>query len=110
MITLPSQILGFNFDEPAILKWFTERSAYGRYDRGVSRVLEASSCLQISRQRIGRSRTAIHSILRLCPGYSGHDDAPDADEQAISILSREVAVRDYADPVFVPRPRPRNTW
>ncbi len=33
MVTLPSQILVFNFDEPAILKCFTERSAYGRYDR-----------------------------------------------------------------------------
>lgn len=30
MVTLPSQTLVLNFDEPAILKGFTERSAYGR--------------------------------------------------------------------------------
>lgn len=44
------------------------------------------------------------------PGYSGHDDAPDADERAISDLSREARSSTYADPVFGARPRPSNTW
>ena len=70
MVTLPSQILVFNYDEPAILKWFAERSAYGQDDRDVSSVLEESSCLQISRQTIGRNRIATRLILRLAPVVS----------------------------------------
>lgn len=43
------------------------------------------------------------------PGYSGHDDAPDADEQAITLLAREARAAAFPDPVFTPQ-RPRHTW
>lgn len=56
------------------------------------------------------SEVALNQLKGIEPGYSGHDDAPDADEQAISVLSHEVATRERRDPVFAPRPRPTNTW
>ncbi|MBL8002384.1 MAG: hypothetical protein JNL05_10520 [Flavobacteriales bacterium] len=44
------------------------------------------------------------------PGYSGHDDAPDADERAISLLSREVRASQFAAPVFGQRQAPKRSW
>ena len=90
-----------------------ERSKANKYDRMLSmHPYYQQGRIWYSDKLKGDSDTtvALDQLKGIEPGYSGHDDAPDADEQAISILSREVAVRDYADPVFVPRPRPRNTW
>lgn len=56
------------------------------------------------------SQVALEQLKGIEPGYSTHDDAPDADEQAISVLSREVTSAEWADPVFGQRPRPSNTW
>lgn len=44
------------------------------------------------------------------PGYTSHDDAPDADERAISDLARHGRTRTYEPPRFGERPKPRNTW
>lgn len=44
------------------------------------------------------------------PGYDGHDDAPDADERAIAILSREARVSKYQEPVFGVRRPPKRLF
>lgn len=44
------------------------------------------------------------------PGYSGHDDAPDADERAITELSREARATRYERPTVVPRPAHKRLW
>lgn len=56
------------------------------------------------------SDVALAQLKGIEPGYSTHDDAPDADEQAIHVLSREAVSREWRDPVFAPRQRPSNTW
>lgn len=43
------------------------------------------------------------------PGYTGHDDAPDADERAIALLSREVRTAQFNPPAFGKRGH-RRTW
>lgn len=44
------------------------------------------------------------------PGYTSNDDAPDADERAISILSMEARAAKYHAPVFGHRSRPKRSW
>ncbi len=56
------------------------------------------------------TQVALAQLKGIEPGYNTHDDAPDADEQAISILSREAVSRNWRDPHFAPRQQPRNTW
>jgi predicted phage terminase large subunit-like protein len=53
---------------------------------------------------------ALAQLKGIEPGYSSHDDAPDADEQAIGVLSREVLAREWNDPVLGERQRPKNIW
>lgn len=43
------------------------------------------------------------------PGYKGHDDAPDADQQAIEYLSRFIQTTSF-DPILGTRPRPSKVW
>lgn len=56
------------------------------------------------------SDVALAQLKGIEPGYNTHDDAPDADEQAIHVLSREAVSREWRDPVFAPRRMPSNTW
>lgn len=56
------------------------------------------------------SDVALAQLKGIEPGYNTHDDAPDADEQAIHVLSREAVSREWRDPVFAPRQRTNNTW
>lgn len=56
------------------------------------------------------TQVALAQLMGIEPGYSSHDDAPDADEQAISILSHEVVSRNWRDPLFARRTRPSNSW
>ena len=56
------------------------------------------------------TQVALAQLKGIEPGYSTHDDAPDADEQAISVLSHEAVSRNWRDPHFAPMQRPRNTW
>lgn len=56
------------------------------------------------------SMVALEQLKGIEPGYDTHDDAPDADEAAISILSLYVEQAEYSDPVFGQRPRPTNVW
>lgn len=44
------------------------------------------------------------------PGYTGHDDAPDADERAISELSKEVRAANFNPPAFGTRRHSTRTW
>lgn len=55
-------------------------------------------------------QVALAQLKGIEPGYSTHDDAPDADECAISVLSREVLAQEWAEPVFGERNRPHNIW
>lgn len=56
------------------------------------------------------TQVALAQLKGIEPGYSSHDDAPDADEQAITVLSREALSAEWSDPVFGERPRPSNIW
>lgn len=56
------------------------------------------------------SEVALAQLKGIEPGYATHDDAPDADEQAIHVLSREAVIREWRDPSFKPMQRPKNTW
>lgn len=56
------------------------------------------------------TQVALAQLKGIEPGYSTHDDAPDADEQAISVLSHEAVSRNWRDPYFAPRQQPRNSW
>lgn len=44
------------------------------------------------------------------PGYNGHDDAPDADERAISQLSLEHRTRKYQPTILGNRPAPKRSY
>lgn len=44
------------------------------------------------------------------PGYNGHDDAPDADEQAISLLSTYARTSSFSEPVFGERSELKNVF
>jgi phage terminase large subunit-like protein len=59
---------------------------------------------------LGDHEVGLAQLKGIEPGYSGHDDAPDADERAISNLSYEAHVASYHPPVFGARPRPRNLY
>jgi predicted phage terminase large subunit-like protein len=90
-----------------------ERSKANKYDR----MLTMHPYYQNGRvwfsdklQADSDSVVALDQIKGIEPGYNSHDDAPDADEQAFSILSREAVTREYPDPVFGGRGRPTNTW
>jgi phage terminase large subunit-like protein len=48
----------------------------------------------------GDTMVGISQLVGIEPGYNGHDDAPDADEQAIRRLSAEVRVHDYMPPLM----------
>lgn len=56
------------------------------------------------------TEVALDQLRGIEPGYKTHDDAPDADEQAISQLSQLAVSRNWRDPYFMPLPRPRNNW
>jgi phage terminase large subunit-like protein len=90
-----------------------ERSKANKYDR----ILSLHPYFQNGRVWFSEklktdsdSVIALEQLKGIEPGYNTKDDAPDADEQAISVLSKEVLSRDWADPVIAPRPRPSNIW
>ncbi|MCW5900480.1 MAG: hypothetical protein KIT10_14545 [Flavobacteriales bacterium] len=90
-----------------------ERSKANKYDRILSLHPYYQNGRVVYSDRLkgdSDSMVALAQLKGIEPGYSGHDDAPDADEQAISVLSREVVSREWADPVVAPRPRPKNIW
>lgn len=53
---------------------------------------------------------ALAQLKGIEPGYNTHDDAPDADERAISVLNREVRAANYQAPLFGQRLPPKRTW
>jgi hypothetical protein len=90
-----------------------ERSKANKYDRMLTlHPYYQNGRVWYSERLKGDADTdvALAQLKGIEPGYSTHDDAPDADEQAIHVLSREAVSREWRDPVFVPRHRPSNTW
>ena len=84
-----------------------------KYDRILSmHVYYQNGRVWFSDKLVGNSDhdVALNQIKGIEPGYNGHDDAPDADERAISDLSHEARSRKYSAPVIAPRPRPKNTY
>ncbi len=90
-----------------------ERSKANKYDRMLTlHPYYQNGRVWYSERLKGDADTdvALAQLKGIEPGYSTHDDAPDADEQAIHVLSREAISREWRDPVFAPRHRPSNTW
>lgn len=58
----------------------------------------------------GDHEVGLDQIRGIEPGYTGHDDAPDADERAITMLSRENRARKFNAPVMAPRTAPKRSW
>lgn len=52
-------------------------------------------------EKLKNHNDTIEGVAQLCgiePGYKGHDDAPDADQQAIMFLSRHARIGNYSPP------------
>jgi phage terminase large subunit-like protein len=58
----------------------------------------------------GDHEVGLSQLKGIESGYSGHDDAPDADQGALSDLSRENRSRKFAAPVYGKRTTPKRTW
>jgi predicted phage terminase large subunit-like protein len=89
-----------------------ERSKANKYERILSMAPYYQNGRVWYNEKLKSDNDAMVALTQLKgiePGYAGHDDAPDADEQAISILSRESRASTFADPVFTPH-RPRHIW
>lgn len=56
------------------------------------------------------TQMGLAQLMGIEPGYNGHDDAPDADEQAIRYLSTHSRVANYAAPILAPERARRITY
>lgn len=84
-----------------------------KYDRMLSmHPYYQNGRIWFSEKLVGQAdhEVGLAQIKGIEPGYNGHDDAPDADERAISNLSREARACTFQPPVYGQRPRPKRSW
>lgn len=92
---------------------FVERSTKNKYDR----ILTLQPYYQQGRIYFNKAEEGNNDMILgneqlkgIEPGYKTHDDAPDADEYAISYLARHTESKTDTMPVIGPAPNPNSLW